>query len=131
MINQVVNRLKKNSAFKYIVAGGLAYIAELCCLYTLSRIIGIDAVLSVAISFWVGFGTSFYLQKVHAFSNRSRGKVVVKQLILYSLLVAINYLFTIWLVHTLDNLDIFISRTIALAITTVWNYFLYKYVLFK
>jgi putative flippase GtrA len=96
------------------------------------NVVGTNDITAVAISFWVGLIVAFVLQKIFTFNERSRGRKVVKQSILYGLLVLFNYLFTLFFVGIFtDYIDVVIARTLALIITTIWNFLIYNNYLFK
>lgn len=123
---------KKSSLLRYVFIGGTSYLIELGCIFILNTIIN-SPVIAVGIGFWLGLGVSFLLQKVFAFKNTSKNlKQLSIQSFYYLLLVAFNYSFTLLLVWQLSNhIGLFSARTIALIVTTIWNYFLYKNVIFK
>lgn len=116
---------------RYILVGGLSYTIELGFIYLLI-ISGVDRILAVAIGFWIGFFLAFSMQKILAFKDRSgKAKKIFKQSILYTALVIVNYSFTLVFVALLSPLmGVFIARTIALAITTCWNFVIYKQIIF-
>ena len=117
--------------FRYLAAGGTSYALELAVLFVLTGL-GMSSIWAVALAFWVGFFVAFVLQKTFAFQGAETGKKkTAVQLALYGLLVAFNYGFTIAFVGIFDEHSLFITRTIALVITTFWNFFLYKFVVFR
>lgn len=123
--------LANKTVVRYVIAGGLSYAIELFLIILLARSFGLSDSTSVAIAFWFGLTIAFVLQKLFAFKDKA-AKFATSQAALYTVLVMFNYLFTVSLVFMLSNLmDVAISRTIALLITTVWNYFIYKKVIFK
>jgi putative flippase GtrA len=121
-------RLHRIQLLRYIVAGGLSYGIEISCLFIFLNIFHFDPILSVGISFWVGFIVAYVMQKILTFQNTDRTKTIVaKQLGLYSLLVGWNYMFTILVVGTFKTIvSVVILRTIVIAMTTCWNYIVYK-----
>jgi len=132
MINNLKKLLKEKTIIRYIVIGGTSYAIELAVLLILAKLLHISPVLSVGVSFWVGLITSFFLQKFFAFNNKTlKAKHLLWQSVMYGALVLVNYLFTLWFVGLFNPVvGLVVSRTIALIITTFWNYFIYKYVLF-
>lgn len=113
---------------RYVMVGGTAYLFEMGVLITLHDGLKIGAVASTAVSFWAGFIAAFLMQKFITFKNRSRHrKALTKQLIAYSGLVAFNYGFTLVTVALLhDDLPVVALRTGVIAITTLWNFILYR-----
>jgi putative flippase GtrA len=94
---------------------------------------GIAAVVAVGISFWIGIVASFLLQKFVTFSDsRVRGQILVPQIAAFALLVLFNFGFTLFVTNILaDSLPATVARTFALAVTTIWNFYLYKTRIFK
>jgi putative flippase GtrA len=120
------NKLKPQTK-KYLVIGASIYLLELLII-TLAQYLGANSVVAVAISFWIGLGMSFTLQKIITFDDkRMHHKVIAKQIFVFGLLVIINFGFTILLIKLLTpTFPAVISRSIALAITTSWNFYIYK-----
>jgi len=115
---------------RYIITGATTYIFEMFVLFSL-KLLDAPSTIAVSISFWIGFFVSFFAQKILTFRNKNVGKKKsVLQITGYSILVGINYLFTITLVTLFMDTDVLIVRTVALIITTAWNFLVYKYILF-
>jgi putative flippase GtrA len=114
--------------FRYIVVGGSAYVFEMSVLFALHRVLGLSDVVSVAISFWAGLIWAFVLQKLVTFRNYEKhAKAVARQVIIYGLLVAFNYGFTLLATRKLStHYSVFEIRTAVIIITTVWNFFVYR-----
>jgi putative flippase GtrA len=127
-----MERLRSNKLARYVFVGGLAYVVEMAVLYGLRNALGLDAVLAVAISFWVGFVAAFLLQKYVAFQHHDgRAHVVVWQLIIYSALVGWNFSFTLLVAYLFGaSTSIFVLRTVVILIVTVWNFAVYR-ILFR
>ena len=136
---------------RYILAGGLSYIIELAFMY-LFLFFGLSSVASVGIAFWVGLSIAFFLQKAFAFKDTGTSKKkTALQMGQYGALVAVNYTFTLALVYyhdaiggpvytllenfplvnQIEDFNLLFARTLALGITTVWNFVLYKYIIFR
>lgn len=123
---QVTKSLLSSKPVRYILIGSFSYAVEFCILIALIKS-GLSATASTAISFWVGLVVAFILQKFVAFSNRTvKARELSKQSTIYLLLVVFNYAFTLMFVSVLSDDRVLITRTIALGITTTWNFFIYK-----
>ena len=120
-----------HSVFLYGVVGVASYVVELSLILFLSYAVHVDQTLSVAVAFWVGLLVSFLLQKMITFRSDNYTHTTKRQFFFYGALVLFNYLFTVGFVYVFSNLDVTITRTIALIITTIWNYLLYRKVIFK
>jgi putative flippase GtrA len=112
---------------RYLIIGGGVYIFELLVI-VIAEWSGLHAVAAIGISFWLGLLASFILQKLITFGDkRLHHKVLVPQLLAFSLLVLFNFGFTLLMAKLLAHVwPAVVIRTIALAITTIWNFYLYK-----
>jgi putative flippase GtrA len=132
-IQQVLKHLRLNQhRYRYLVVGVSVYLFEMLVI-PLSQWLGASPLLAVTISFWLGIGLSFTLQKLITFEDRRmHHRVLVPQMLTYGMLVLFNFGFTLLLTHLLtDLLPTVVIRTLALGITTVWNFYLYKTRIFK
>ena len=131
-LNTLVVDLRKRQGARYIVVGGTTYVFELIAI-VVAQHFGASAVWSVGLSFWLGLVVSFVMQKLITFADkRARPKILVPQIVIYSLLVGWNFTFTLlmtdWLQH---DLPVVVIRTLAIGVTTIWNYYLYKTAIFR
>jgi putative flippase GtrA len=117
---------------RYLVIGISVYIFELAVIMV-ALACGVDAVIAVGLSFWLGLIVSFILQKFVTFRDkRTHHRILLPQIIAVSLLVLFNFGFTILLTELLvDMLPAVVIRTMALGITIIWNFYLYKTRIFK
>lgn len=127
-----IHHLLQKPLYRYIIVGGSVYILELAVILAAQKA-GASNIVAVGVSYWVGLVISFILQKVVAFSDkRTHHKILIPQIVTFSLFVLFNFGFTIlftWLVSGI--LPAAIARTIALGVTTIWNFYLYKTRIFK
>jgi putative flippase GtrA len=131
----MVNKLKKllkTERDRYLVIGVSVYLLELLIIVAAQQL-GASAVVAVGLSFWIGLGISFGLQKLVTFGDkRLHHKVLIPQIAAYCLLVLFNFGFTILVTDLLSPpVPPVITRTLALATTTIWNFYLYKTRIFK
>ena len=117
---------------RYLVIGGSVYLLELVVI-VVAQGLGTSAVVAVGLSFWTGLVVSFGLQKIVTFGDkRLHHRVLLPQIIAYSLLVLFNFGFTIVVTKLLISvIPAVATRTLALAITTLWNFYLYRTRIFK
>jgi putative flippase GtrA len=117
---------------RYLAIGVTVYLVELLIIVAAQQL-GASAVVAVGLSFWLGLGLSFGLQKFVTFGDkRIHHKVLLPQLAAYGGLVLFNFGFTILVTRLLQAwLPAVITRTVALGITTIWNFYLYKTRIFK
>jgi putative flippase GtrA len=117
---------------RYVVVGGSVYLLELLVI-VLAQYWGRTPVQAVALAFFIGLIVSFLLQKLVTFSDkRTHHKILIPQIIAVTLLVLFNLCFTLLVTRLLqDSWPAVVSRTLALGVTTSWNFYLYKTRIFK
>jgi putative flippase GtrA len=118
--------------YRYLLVGGSVYVLELGVIL-LAQQAGASSVVAVGIAFWTGLIVSFVLQKFVTFSDkRTHTRVLAKQFLAVSALVLWNFAFTLAVTKLLSShLPPTVTRTIALLITTLWNFYLYKTSIFR
>jgi putative flippase GtrA len=131
MIDKITAMLKRPGP-RYLIVGGSVYVFELLVIFTAQHL-GANALLAVGLGFWSGLIVSFALQKLVTFGDkRLHHKILVPQMVAFSLLVLFNFGFTLLVTALLKSLlPAAVTRTIALGITTIWNFYLYKTHIFK
>ena len=118
---------------RYLFVGGTGVLFELVVIFVMVRVFSSSDSLAVTMSYWLGVLVSFLLQKFFAFKSRDvRAKTVTRQIIFFGLLLVFNYIFTLVFVQlTGEIINIYLARIIALVITTMWNFYVYKKIIFK
>jgi len=129
---QKLQALLKRPGYRYLIIGGSVYVFELAVIIVAQRL-GASATWAVAISFCLGTLVSFFLQKLVTFGDkRMHHRIVIPQLVATVLLVVWNLSFSVLLTKLLqDHLPAVVTRTLALGVTTIWNFYLYKTRIFK
>lgn len=119
--------LLKRPAVRYLLIGGGVYVLEILVILVAQQS-GASDILAVGIAFWIGLIVSFLLTKLITFSDkRKQAKILLPQIAAFSLLVLFNFGFTLLVTKILaGSLPPAVSRTIALGLTTIWNFYLYK-----
>lgn len=122
----------KSTLLRYLLVGAISFAIELSAMY-LFILLGALDIIAVAIAFWVGLIVSFLFQKIYTFENHTtRVRHLTAQSIGYGSLVIVNYGFTLIFVAIFSPIiGILIARTVALVITTVWNFIIYKKIIFR
>lgn len=131
-MKQRLSQLLKRRGVRYLLVGGGVYMLELAVIL-LAQHLGASAITAVAAGFWVGLVVSFVLQKFIAFGDkRTHRRILLPQIIAVTMLVLFNFGFTLLVTKLLTPaLPAVVSRTLALAITVTWNFYLYKTRIFK
>jgi len=127
-----IARLLTRPGYRYLLIGGSVYVFELLVIVVAQRL-GASAVWAVAISFCLGTLVSFFLQKLVTFGDRRmHHHILIPQLLATVLLILWNLGFSVALTKLLQHhVAAVVVRTLALAITTIWNFYLYKTRIFK
>lgn len=122
-LKQLFRRLNR----RYLVIGVSIYILELVII-VIAQSLGTSGVVAVGISYWVGLVVAFILQKIIGFRDkRMHHTVLIPQILAFSLLVLFNFGFTLLITKLLSPpLPAVLTRTLALAVSTLWNYYLYN-----
>jgi len=127
MIIQKLKSTLKKPIGRYVVVGGTVYIIELVVIIV-AQAMGAGNLLAVGLSFWIGLLLSFVLQKFITFRDKRKAKkLVMVQFLAVTLLVLWNFGFTLLVTKLLNTrVPVIFSRTFALGITTLWNFYLYR-----
>jgi len=117
---------------RYLVVGVSVYIFELVVIFVAQHL-GANAVVAVGLSFWLGLMVSFVLQKFVTFGDkRTHHRILLPQLMAVTALVLFNFGFTVLVAQLLSHVfPAVVIRTLALGVTTIWNFYLYKTRIFK
>lgn len=117
---------------RFLFVGGLTYVVDIGILVGLHYGLHVQRTVATAASFWVGLLFSFGLQKLVAFQDYQKEiKAISKQALWYGVLILFNYFFTLFVVSFFPDKDLILSRTIAVILTAIWNYFFYKNIIFR
>ncbi|HSX43532.1 MAG TPA: GtrA family protein [Candidatus Saccharimonadales bacterium] len=127
-----MGRQLQRPAGRYLLIGGSVYAFELAVIVVAQRL-GAGPVWAVAISFCLGTLVSFFLQKLVTFGDtRMHHRILIPQMAATALLILWNLGFSLLLTKLFErHLPAVFTRTIALAITTIWNFYLYKTRIFQ
>ena len=121
-----ISRLLNSGAFRYVMAGGVAFAFNVLLLNIFREVFRLPTSLSALLAFWASFFFTYSLQRLFAFRSEAS---VRASLFRYSALVAFNSVvvaFIVTVCHDHFGLGLGSSQLIATASTTVWNYFAYK-----
>jgi len=122
-------RIRRNNGIRYLFAGGLAFLVDLGVLAVLKNVLDWPLWLATGAAFLLSFFFTYTIQRVFSFgSTAPHGVALLK----YAALVTINTLATIAIVFLVDLtvLGWLGGKVIATALSTLWNYFAYRYWVF-
>lgn len=123
------------SIIKYLVVGVGSLMADYSIFLILYYALGVGTAIAAPAGLVVGLVVNFVINKMWSFSNLEiKKKDLVRQATYYVFLVGFNSLFTYllieWLKHSY-NVEPRFSKLIASACTILWNYVIYKKIIFK
>jgi putative flippase GtrA len=124
-----VKRLFAHSAARYLVAGGLSFLVDFGLLALFHDVLLWPVWLATGVAFLLSFAFTYTIQRMFSFlSSAPHGRAVLR----YTILVAFNTLATIAIVSLVNNsvLGWAGGKVLATIVTTVWNYFAYRYWVF-
>lgn len=125
----LVRRMLEPSAVRYLLVGGSAFLFDAGLLALFREIFHWPVWVSAGTAFVLSFFFTYTLQRAFSFqSELPHGQALMR----YIALVAFNTLATMSIVAViaLTPLGWFGGKVIATALTTVWNYFIYRWWVF-
>jgi putative flippase GtrA len=121
--------VRRYSGIRYLLAGGLAFLVDLGLLALFHQVFGWPTWLSAGLAFIISFAFTYTIQRWFTFGSQApHGRALVK----YTALVAFNTLATAAIVGLIDLTPAgwAVGKVAATALTTIWNYFAYRYWVF-
>jgi putative flippase GtrA len=122
-------RVRQNSGLRYLFAGGVAFLVDVGVLALLKNVLDWPLWLATGAAFLLSFFFTYTIQRIFSFgSNAPYGVALFK----YTMLVVVNTLATVAIVSLIDQtvLGWLGGKVVATALSTVWNYFAYRYWVF-
>jgi putative flippase GtrA len=119
----------RHSAVRYVLAGGASFVVDFGLLTLFHEVFGWLAGVASGVSFLISFVFTYSVQRIYSFgSDVPHGGALVR----YAVLVGINTLATIGIVAFLTPTPIGWAggKIVATVVSTVWNYFAYRYWIF-
>ena len=118
-----------HSAVRYLLVGGVAFLVDVSLLALLHDWLAVPLVIATPAAFLLSFGVTYFLQRLLTFGTESS---VASSAVKYTALVAFNTIATTAIVAGVAALGPawIIGKIVAVASTTVWNYFAYRYWVF-
>ena len=136
-----MKNLKNSQEFKFVIIGGFNTVLDFSILFGLT-FIGVNSIIANIFSNGISFISSFVLNKKVTFKSENKTR---KELLREMILFTIVTLFGLWGIQSviisivspifnnfIDNQSIilFLSKCFAKAFSLVWNFVLYKKVVF-
>ncbi|MFF7681663.1 GtrA family protein [Microbacterium sp. NPDC007973] len=123
------SRLWSSSLVRYLVMGGLSFAFDFGLLWLLYDIAGVPLPVATPTAFLASFVVTYTLQRLFAFRATDS---VAPSVVRYALLVIANTALTTGIVAVADEAgwSWAFGKVVAVAVTTVGNYFAYRYWVF-
>lgn len=148
----MIEKLKNNQGFWFTLIGGLNTLLDFAILFTLKSI-GLSLILANICSTTVTFAISFFLNKKITFKSETQNKKdIAREMVFFTIIT----LFGLWVIQNIiisitkpiiiyyfgdinilfvnisqDNFAILTSKIIGTIFSLIWNFILYKKVVFK
>ena len=136
-----MKNLKNSQEFKFAIIGGFNTLLDFIILFGLTAI-GFNSIIANIFSTGITFVSSFILNKQVTFKSQKRTK---RELIREMILFTIVTLFGLWVIQSVviylasgllgnfisqENIVLFLAKVIATGFSLIWNFVLYKKVVF-
>lgn len=121
--------ISRHSAFRYLLAGGAAFIVDFALLALFRQVFGWPTWIAAGVAFVGSFAFTYTVQRYFTFGSQApHGRALIK----YALLVVFNTLATAAIVALIDMTPAgwVVGKVVATVVTTIWNYFAYRYWVF-
>lgn len=132
----MIRKILARSFVRYVLVGLLSVAIDYGLLLGLYHGAGFGLGAATTVSFGIGLTANFLLTKYWTFGGSGRGhgaRQSARQMVLVGLLTGFNLMATnlvVWLMYRAD-IGPEVSKLVAMAMVTLWNYVIYKNVIFK
>ncbi len=129
----MIKKLLKNQFIMYGFVGVCVTLLKLLTLYILRDILEIVTYISITISYIIAVTTHFFINKHYTFKVDEK-KIMNMMTVRYFLALGVAFIFyagNIWVLNQLIELPFYFAVFIALFLSFIFNYFLYKNFVFK
>ena len=124
----MILKLLKSQFVIYGIVGVGVTLLKLLTLYILRDVFDIVTYLSVTISYIIAVVTHFFINKHYTFKVDEK-KIMNMMTVRYFVALAVAFIFysgNIWILNQVVELAFYIAVFIALFLSFIFNYFLYK-----
>ena len=130
---KLILKLLKSQFVIYGIVGVGVTLLKLLSLYVLRDVFDIVTYLSVTISYIIAVVTHFFINKHYTFKVDEK-KIMNMMTVRYFVALAVAFVFytgNIWILNQVVELVFYVAVFIALLLSFIFNYFLYKRYVFK
>lgn len=127
---------KYKEIINYLVFGGLTTVVNFICYYIFARVIGIDEVISSALSWFFSVLFAYVTNKLYVFDSKTKGaKNLIKECISFFLARILSGILcdvgTFALMVKIFNINDILSKIVTQVMVVIVNYVFSKFVVFK
>jgi len=129
-MTRLVGFVQRSHLVKFLIVGGLSFAIDLGLLVLLHEALGLDLWIATPIAFLASLVFNFFAQRSFTFRSTKRKHISMFR---YGLLVVFNVFATDVIVNLFDSLALTYAggKVVATVSTMAWNFFLYKYWIFR
>ena len=129
----MILKLLKSQFVIYGIVGVGVTLLKLLSLYVLRDVFILNTVFSVVVSYIIAVVTHFFINKHYTFKVDEK-KIMNMMTVRYFVALVVAFIFysgNIWILNQVVDLPFYIAVFIALFLSFIFNYFLYKRYVFK
>lgn len=130
MLKKYSSLFYKHSFFRYVFVGGSTFVLDFGILISLQHFTKLSLAVSTTIAYWIAIMYNFSLNRYWTFNKRETNSLK-KHIVLYLLLLVMNYLITLGIVLLLSKIIFYgFAKVFAVCTQVIWTYPIYKKVIF-
>jgi putative flippase GtrA len=132
----MIQKLLGHTFVRYLIVGVVSVVIDYGSLMVGYHVFGLHLGVATTVAFLLGLVGNFFMTKFWTFGGNGAthtAKQSTRQVILVAMLVCFNLVVTNVVIAQLNKVHIGpeISKLVTTAIVTLWNYVLYRKVIFK
>ncbi len=133
MIKRTAQLFKNEAFLRFLLVGTLAFCVEFFSFFVGFNVLRMPLIVANSLSFILGLLTSFTLNRIWTFHRRNYKNRIPHQFAYYIALAGVNLILTNIIVETLHAFGVEpnIGKLIAMGVTSLWNFFIYRSFVFK
>ena len=130
---KIFTNFLEHSSARYFMVGLLAFSTDYFILVITYYVLHIPLPFAATIGFLAGMVISFFSNRHWVFGVIGQKRHILIQLIEYIFLVIFNFVFTVICISQLSliGLEPYIGKIIIMGAITLWNYALFRWVIFS
>ena len=130
-VRSLLDKTSRKQFLKYLIVGFVSFLSEYGLFSSLFLFLKLHELIANTIALGIVFWLNFLLNKFWSFESKGD---IGRQVILYFLLFVFNMSFSnVFIYLSSEVFDIYplVSKIIAMALIVIWNFLLYKYIIYR